>query len=363
MVHGFVFGQFDTQQGSRGGNQLGSLNWGMLMVSHALAGGNLQFRTMLSLDAVGVTARGYPLLLQTGESYDGQPLHDRQHPHDLWMELGMLYERPLAHDFGVLLYVAPSGEPALGPVAFMHRPSAMDNPVVPLAHHWQDATHISFGVLTSGIFTHRWRLEGSVFNGREPDQNRWDFDPLRLDSYSGRLTVNPTDHWSLTLGYGSVTTPEAPRSDESVRRLVASVLYGRRLGSEGQWATTVVYGVNMWTGSSPTTHSTLLENDLILDWKNTLFGRGEYLQKSAQDLALQGFASDQLFRVLSLGAGYIREMVRAPGATLGLGTVVTINVLSSELEPFYGSRTPLGAMLFLRLRPSWSRAPDMPMGM
>ena len=104
------------------------------------------------------------------------------------------------------LYLAPSGEPALGPVAFMHRTSAMDIPTAGLTHHWQDATHISFGVVTAGLFTRRVKLEGSFFNGREPDEHRWNFDPIRLDSWSGRLTVNPQAHWSLTAGYSGQPT-------------------------------------------------------------------------------------------------------------------------------------------------------------
>jgi hypothetical protein len=228
MLHGFAFGEYDEQSGSRGGSQLGSLNWGMLMATHALAGGRFQARTMLSLDAIGVTPRGYPLLLQSGEAFDGVPLHDRQHPHDFWMELGAMYDRPITNTVGFTLYAAPSGEPALGPVAFMHRPSAMDIPSAPIGHHWQDATHISFGVLTAGLFTHSVRLEGSVFNGREPDQNRWNFDPLKLDSYSGRLSYNPNQHWALNTGYGFIKSPEALSPNVSMHRVTASAMYGAR---------------------------------------------------------------------------------------------------------------------------------------
>src|ERR1700682_4661276 len=176
MAHGLLFGQYDKQSGERRADQFGSLNWAMFMATHDLAGGRFQARNMLSLHPLTVTHRGYPLLLQTGETYQGQPLHDRQHPHDFWMELGALYQRAVASNLGLALYAAPSGEPALGPVAFMPRPSAVDNPMAPIGHHWQDATHVSFGVATAGVFTTRWKAEGSVFNGRDPDENRWDFD-------------------------------------------------------------------------------------------------------------------------------------------------------------------------------------------
>src|ERR1041384_4024011 len=81
MLHGFLFVQENDQGGPRGASQFGSLNWGMFMASHELAGGRFQARTMGSLDAAGVTPRGYPLLLQSGETYKGVAIHDRQHPH------------------------------------------------------------------------------------------------------------------------------------------------------------------------------------------------------------------------------------------------------------------------------------------
>ena len=134
MAHGFVFAQYDKQTGERGDEQFGSLNWTMLMATRDLAGGRFQARTMLSLDPLTVTKRGYPLLLQTGESYKSQPLHDRQHPHDFWMELGAMYEREITKTVGFTLYGAPSGEPALGPVAFMHRARLL---------HWCDGIFIA----------------------------------------------------------------------------------------------------------------------------------------------------------------------------------------------------------------------------
>ncbi|MGI8400370.1 MAG: hypothetical protein ACR2NS_02040 [Gemmatimonadaceae bacterium] len=363
MAHGFAFAQYDKQGGERGDDQLGSLNWLMLMATHDLAGGRFQARTMLSLDALTVTSRGYPLLLQTGENFDGQPLHDRQHPHDFWMELGALYQRPITKSLAWSFYAAPSGEPALSPVAFMHRPSAMDNLTAPISHHWQDATHVSFGVLTTGIFTHSWQLEGSIFNGREPDQNRWDFDPIKLDSYSGRFTVNPNAHWSLQGGYGYLKSPEALNPAESMHRITTSVQHGTKLGSDGQVASTFIWGANKHSTMPGLSHSLLLESEAILDKKNTLFGRTELVQKSAEELVvadplttskgvtLPGFPTGQHFNVGTAQLGYIREVTRTHWATIGLGAAGTFNFVPAPLEAYYGSRTPLGAVIFLRLRP------------
>ncbi|NUQ20396.1 MAG: hypothetical protein HOQ09_05480 [Gemmatimonadaceae bacterium] len=361
MVHGFVFGQYDQQSGARGDSQLGSLNWGMLMVSRDVAGGMFQARTMLSLDPATVGNRGYPLLLQSGEAYRGQPLHDRQHPHDFLMELAALYERGFTDDLAWSLYVAPSGEPALGPVAFMHRTSAMDIPTANITHHWQDATHISFGVVTGGVFTRRVKLEGSVFNGREPDERRWDIDPIRLDSYSGRLTVNPSAHWSMTAGYGRLKSPEAMHPEESLHRVTASLLHGTTLGADGQWSSAFIWGMNKFSGHRDPTHGVLAETEAVLDAHNTVFARGEYVQKSADDLVLDDasvlpvgtpvFDANHVFEVAAISAGYIREIGRWRWATIGLGAQGTLDVVPGSLAEVYGSRTPVGAVIFVRLRP------------
>src|SRR6266849_1923558 len=248
MAHGFVFAEYDKQIGERGDDQFGSLNWGMLMATRDIAGGRFQARTMLSLDPFTVTKRGYPLLLQTGEAYKGQPLHDRQHPHDFWMELGALYQREISKGLAWSVYAAPSGAPALGPDELMQSTSAIDNPTAPLTHHWQDATHVSFGVLTAGVFGQHWKLEGSVFNGREPNEERWGFDRIRLDSYSGRFTAHLDSNWTFSVGYGFLKSPEALNPTEPVHRATASVLQGRKIGRNGQLATAIVWGANRRAG-------------------------------------------------------------------------------------------------------------------
>jgi hypothetical protein len=354
MLHGFLFVQYDKQGGPRGASQFGSLNWAMIMADRELAGGRVQFRFMPSLDPATVGKCGYPLLLQSGEMCNGKPIVDRQHPHDLFMELGALYERPIGSNFALLLYAAPAGEPALGPVAFMHRPSAMDEPQAPLGHHWQDATHISFGVVTAGLFTRKLRLEASAFNGHEPNEERWDFDPISLNSYSGRLTVNPNDNWSLTAGYGKLDNPELSNPPESMRRFAASAMYGQKLGEDGQWATTAIYGRNQHAGEDPS-HSGLLESEAVLGKHNTVFGRAEYVQKSAHDLQLAAFPDEQLFGVSSLSLGYIRDVKRGAALSFGIGARGTVNFVPRDLEASYGSRNPVGGMVFVRIRPFHSQ--------
>ena len=361
MFHGFAFGEFDSQQGRRGGTQWGALNWGMLMASRDLAGGRLQARTMLSLDAAGVRDGGYPLLLQSGETWQGVPLRDRQHPHDFWMEVGAQYDRAITRELGISLYLAPSGEPALGPVAFMHRPSAMDNPTAPLGHHWQDATHVSFGVATVGVFGGRWKLEASAFNAREPNENRWDLEGMAFDSYSARLTVNPDAHWSVATGYGFLKNPEGD-SQPSEHRITGSVLHGQRLGDAGQWASTLVFGANFEAGHPEGHKSALVESEAVLDSRNTLFMRSEWVEKTAADLSVpvtSSTSAGRTFELFSFGAGYVREIASSRVATLGAGASLTMNLVPTALEPAYGSRSPIGLMVFVRIRPIGANSDGM----
>lgn len=373
MLHGVAFLQYDDQGSRRGDKQFGSVNWGMLMASHDLAGGRLDLRAMMSAEAFTVGSRGYPLLLQSGEAYHGQPLHDRQHPHDLFMELAALYDHAIGNNLALSLYVAPVGEPAIGPVAFPHRPSASSDPLAPIGHHWQDATHISFGVITAGLYTRTLKIEGSIFNGREPDEIRTNFDykGRSLDSYAGRITANPTDNWSLSGSYAYLKSPEQLNPEQSVHRVVASALYGRSFGASGDWASSLIYGANKHAGQTRLSNSALAESNLELDDRNTIFGRVEFVQKSAEDLALTEGATpphpitrvsgDQLpivnganptqFNVGELTLGYVREILKVYGGSLGLGAAGTLDVVPSGLQPAYGTRTPLGATIFLRLRP------------
>lgn len=355
MVHGDAFLQYDHQGGPRGADQLGSINWGMIMAMRQVSGGTLHLHGMASAEPLTIGARGYPLLLQSGETYQDQPLHDRQHPHDLFMELSALYERAISPRLGVMLYVAPVGEPGIGPVAYMHRPSALNDPFAPLGHHWTDATHITYGVLTAGLFTKHAKLEGTLFNGREPDEDRYDFDFHPLDSYGARLSVNPTPHWALSASYGYLEKPEALHPDENQRRLGASILHTVRLGSQGEWATALVYGANKHIPATGVAgsweHSIMAESNLQLDRANTVFGRAEYVRKGGEELRLAGPLQDQEFDIGTLSVGYIREFAGFSGATVGLGARGAINLIPGSLESTYGSRTPVGLAVFLRIRP------------
>src|SRR5438105_1036397 len=199
MVHGNVFLQYDRQFGTRADDQLGSVNWLMAVAERPTAGGTLRFRAMVSAEPWTLTARGYPQLLQVAEPYRGGVVTDRQHPHDAVSEAAVMYEHTVGSRVAGSLYAALVGEPALGPVTYLHRPSAAFDPVTPLGHHSQDVTHTSFGVVTVGVFTRSLRVEASSFNGAHPDEDRTNFDPVRLDSYATRVSWNPGGEWSAAV--------------------------------------------------------------------------------------------------------------------------------------------------------------------
>ena len=352
MQHYNAFLAYDRQSGPRGDSQFNSINWWMGMASRQVGKGDLMLRVMLSLEPATVGSRGYPLLFQTGETYRGEPLIDRQHPHDFFMELAARYRHPIGEQTAVSLYFAPSGEPALGPVAFPHRVSAMDNPAAPIGHHWQDASHITFGVLTAGISHRNAQLEGSIFTGREPNEERWDIDRMKFDSYSGRLTYNFGPNWSAQGSYGYLHSPEPLHPGDDVRRATFSVMHNQPREDGGNLATTLVWGRNSAHGGK--TDSWLLESSLNLANRNTFFGRLERVGKTGEELGLvsaQGLPPDTIHRITQLTLGGVHELTPGKGYQTGVGGALTFNWTPEELKQIY-NKSPLGFWLFLRIRPA-----------
>jgi YHS domain-containing protein len=351
MAHENAFVQFLHDSGDRGHDQLGSINWLMGMAQRNVGPGRLQLRGMFSAEPWMIRGCGYPDLLASGEQCQGQQIHDQQHPHDLAMEIAAEYNAPLTGGIRWQVYAAPAGEPALGPVAFPHRVSALPNPVAPIAHHWLDATHITFGVVTGGVYGSRWKAEGSVFNGREPDENRTNVDFGRLDSTSGRLWFLPTPQWALQVSVGRLTEAEAsalggPGID--VTRTTASATYHRAFRAKSLWATTVAWGRNAEPDHA--SNAVLLETNVTVDDRDTWFGRFEIVGKSAHDLAVA--ASPDNFAVSKVQAGYTRYLSAWNGWQPGVGGTVSAGFVPDRLQTAYGGRVNVGFGLFLTLRPA-----------
>jgi hypothetical protein len=346
MWHGFANLIFDHQGGPRGAAKTFSNSMLMFMARRALPGGALGLRLMISADPL-MGKSGYPELFQTGESADGvHPLIDRQHPHNLLMEASGSYSLNLPARQALYLYAALAGEPALGPPAFMHRFSGQDNPEAPLSHHWLDSTHITYGVLTGGYQWDRVKLESSAFNGREPDQYRYQVELRSLDSWSARLSYNPTADLALQVSTGRLASPEQLEPGVAIHRTTASVSYNRMFPGL-QWQTTLAWGHN---DPQPGTASDawLLESALRLGIAHTLFGRAESVGKD--ELFTPGqplFGPTYTIDALSLG--YIYDFTHLGPARVGVGAMATIYRYSGLLDPVYGEG-PVSYLLFARIR-------------
>ncbi len=354
MIHGSFFARYNKQdlfnKGSRGGSQFDVPNWFMYMAQRKVGNNGLfAINTMFSLDAFTVGNGGYPLLYQTGESYQGKKLVDRQHPHDLFSELSLAYTQRVAKNTDVSLSVGMPGEPALGPPAFMHRISAMNNPDAPLSHHYADATHITFGTATLGFRYKNVKLEGSIFTGREPDEHRYNFDKPKFDSYSVRLSVNPSKEWALQVSNGWLKSPEEAEPTDDVDRFTASAIHTKMLGENSYVATTLVYGQNRHHGR--TQPAVLLENSLQLN-KTAIYGRYEYVQKDAGELDLETlYPGDPNFGINAVTLGTNRIVSTFKNTNLTVGLQATLNASPQPLRPIYGT-APIGAQVYLRITPS-----------
>ena len=360
MAHGNVFVQFIDESGTEhhGGHQTGSINWVMGMATRPVAAGRLTLQTMLSAEPWTIRGCGYPNLLASGEICNGDNIHDLQHPHDLFMAITGKYDAPLNERIRWELYGGPAGEPALGPVAFSHRLSASADPIAPIAHHWLDSTHITFGVVTAGLYTNLWKVEASAFNGREPDPVRTDFDLGPLDSFSGRVSIAPSPHLVMQVSAGHLREAEQgigtqPRTD--VTRATASASYSRQVGA-GVSATTLAFGLNHGTEIIPTgvfeatTIAALIETTLTLRERHTYFGRAEIVQKPAHDLHAHEFGAE-VFTVGKLQGGYSRHITTWLGIATGVGGSVSVSIVPPELAPRYSGRFAPGFSVFVNLQP------------
>jgi hypothetical protein len=352
MAHGVVFIDYNQAGGPRGEGKAESVNWAMLMEQHKLAGGTILFRQMFSAESLTSPHPGFPELFQTGETYHGQPLVDHQHPHNVFSELALYYTHPVADKISWLFYGAAAGEPALGPVAYVHRASAAELPMAPLSHHLQDSTHISFGVLTTGLVISRLKVEGSVFNGSEPGEKRYEINFAPLDSWSTRLSLAPSRNWTAQYSYGRLEHPEALEPG-SQRRQTASIEYVRPLAGkfgDGSWATSLVWGRVHKVADNHNLNSYLLEGTLKFRSKNYTFTRLELVDKD------ELFPSDPLSPSYRIGAytfGGARDLIQSRVWQLALGADLTIYSKPASLNAAYGT-DPVSFQVFVRVRPALS---------
>ena len=333
----------DTQQtGPRGADKFFSTNWFMAVAEHRVGRGSFMVQLMLSLEPATITDRRYPELFQTGETAYGRPIIDAQHPHNFIMGLGFLYARPVADNTMLELYFAPTGDPALGPVAFPHRASASELPEAPLGHHWQDSTHISDDVVTVAVKRDWFRLEASGFHGAEPGENRWTIQQGAIDSWSTRVSFFPSKDWMAQVSAGRIAHPEALEPGDVVRA-TASVSYSRPLGNEQAWSSSLIWGRNHDTFTHRDLNSFLAESVLPIRGTNFLTGRFEVVDKD--ELLPTGLP----YRIEAYTGGFTHDIAHVFGLETGIGANLTAYTIPVALKPYYGDH-PFAVNVYLRLR-------------
>jgi hypothetical protein len=364
---------FNHQGGLRGSDEGRVPNWWMGMWRPLASQPSFMITTMLSLDRVTVGRTGYAELFQAGETLDGEPIVDRQHPHDFFMQLAASWRVPIGQSLGFIVSGGPAAEPAIGPIAFMHRASSDGNPIAPLGHHTLDSTHISYGVVTAALESSRWTIEGSLFNGREPDENRWDFDFGPLDSVAGRIWFRPTTGWDIQVSAANLHEPE-PLHPGDVVRATGSVSW-TRLSDLGQLALTAgtgtnfehseaqtnIFGEGSWSRGRNTLYGRFEIHDADTD---TLLGGGTSALRAAaaapEDDTSHDESGSPFSTVFALTLGGVRRVFTAKGIDIGVGGDLTVYGVPAALESSYGS--PVSAHVFLRIRPLQGRMVNMRLG-
>lgn len=321
-----------------------SQNWFMAGGERRSARSRARLSAMLSLEPFTLKDIGSPQVFQTGETFNRAPLIDYQHPHDLIMHLGGDYERT-AGAVRFLIGADIVGSPAIGPTPFMHRASANENPTAPLSHHYLDSTHITPGVLRTAVGAGSWTLEGSWFQGREPDENRTDLDLGKLDSGSLRLSWS-RGPWLAQLSGAYLTRPELVTPYDA-KKITASLEHSGDVRAGGvSW--TAAFGQKREVHGNFEAY--LVEATWRVTDANALYGRAESVAKDVLDAGFHPnvFHRHRQSQVAAFTAGYLRDLIRSNAGAVGVGGDITAYGVPENLRVSYGS--PLSFHVFLRYR-------------
>jgi hypothetical protein len=345
---GQLFATFNRQGGSRGDAEFRSQNWLMGMASRPLGAGMFTVSGMATAEPLTVGLAGYSEILQEGEAYQGRQVTDHQHPHDLIMQAVAAWRVPITDRTTFTLVAGPVGEAALGPVAFMHRASSAENPTAPLSHHIFDSTHMVTGVVLGRLDRGAVSVEGSVFRGREPDEDRYDIDLGALDSWSTRLWIRPAPSWTIQGSYGFLHEPEQLEPGDQ-QRTNASVWWFRERGGDYS-AVTAAVGWNARTYS--TVHSVLVEGTHHFHG-NSIYGRFEDTTVETEILLFpeilhRPHPGELVDPIHAFTAGVVRDIATARGLSFGIGGDATFYQLPPLLQITHDAH-PVSFHVFLRV--------------
>ena len=393
MLHGTMFGVYTDQTGPRGHDKTFGAGFVMPMATRKLGAGTLTLRGMFSPEPLLVTKGRYPLLFQEGETYKNIPILSGQHPHDFIGELAASYQMKFGERTSITFYGGPRGDPAIGPVPYIHRISASENPIATLGHHFQDSTHIATNVLTMALAHGPATLEVSGFHGREPDERRWNLEKGAIDSFATRLTITPTARWAGQVSVARINNRENTHPLRDSFRQSASLTYVHPFNN-GHWASSLIWGRNhdLEFTQPPTTpeflasllagvgaakpkdngrrehivliptrvrgqiyNSYLAESTVFFRNRHWVYGRVETADKDSlllfeEEKFVRLVEEQRYTRVRAYTMGYAREL-KPPAAWLrpAIGVQLMLYDTPANLADVYGAH-PKGVQVFLRVR-------------
>jgi hypothetical protein len=190
----------------------------------------------------------------------------------------------------------------------------------------------------------------------EPDQQRWNIELRKFDSWSTRLSYNPAPEWSMQVSYGDLRSPEQLEPETRVRRTTASISHHRSFAG-AEWATTLAYGLSsQWiltpgSGIKRWSGALLVESSVSDGRRTTWFGRFEFVGKPGHDLHADAVAT-AILPTSKLQGGFERTLASGHGVNAGIGGTIAVSLVPAELTARYYGRWAPGFGVFLVLQPA-----------
>jgi hypothetical protein len=330
-IDGALFATSVNQTGPRTPeNKFFSTNWLLAEAERDLGGGrSVMIRGRFSLEPLTIPRQGYPQLLQYVSAVSGGPLIDHQRAHDLIEEVAVGLEwHPIQ------LYLAPVGEPPLGPEPYAQRASSVDFAEAPFAYDLQESFHVATRVVAAAVTTNAVDIEGGVFHNAISTGRHSTINDGSIDSWSARLTIAPRSRISAQISTGRLGADKREVISASVSytgtALAASAIATRRNHLSAYAIESTIRG-----------------------GRSTLLARLESVDRPA------GVFNFNLHRQTHFTLGYIFDILRKPAYRVGLGANVDYHSGNPELQPVYGHK-PQSVYTFVRLRTDRVTRPASP---
>ena len=337
-INQFMVGS--TTSGLRGQSRVTGPGSLMLMYENDLSPRNtLRIDLMGSAEQATVGKIGTPQLLQS-ENLDAMHAHDTIMALEFrdTVKLGTSKNQKLTFLF------APRGAAAVGPVPYMHRPSAEGNPDSPLGHNLQDGFHDVSTVFGVGLRSRRTFIEATRFSGKAV---KWPLPLHHSDSFGVRVTQGIDNHSDVGASYADVLTPDDTGGAQH-ERFVSAWLASNYKTSGGILKSALIWGQLRSSGHAP--QNSFLAEAVFQRRFDNIFGRAEILQITPEQLSLIQFTGSERMRwVEAVTLGYERALLKRGSFSLFAGGSLTKDFVPRSFERDYGSRLG-GAKIFLRLK-------------